>query len=287
MRRIAAWLVASLLISAGATRAEVQAIDDAGDTVTLSAPARRIVSVAPHLTELLFSAGAGERIVGAVAYSDHPPAARAIPRIGDSAQLDLERIAALKPDLIVVWRNGTSPQQIERLRALRLPVYASEAKRFDGIASTLRRLGALAGTAATADAEAAAFERAVAALRAQYAGRKPLRVFYQIWHRPLLTINGAHLIDEALGVCGASNVFAHLKALTPTVDEDAVLAADPDVIVTGSVEPAGVDNLDAWRRLRSLRAALVVVDPDKLHRQSMRIVDGTRELCERLDAVRR
>src|SRR5882672_498248 len=238
--------------------APVQAVDDAGNTVTLKAPARRIVSVAPHLTELLFSAGAGERVVGAVAYSDYPDAAKKIPRIGDATQLDLERIVSLHPDLIVVWRNGNSPQQIKRLASLGIAIYASESTQFAGIASTLRRLGRLAGTEAVADAHADAFDRAVVDLHARYAGRRPLRVFYQIWHRPLLTINGRHLIDEALHVCGAQNVFAALDPLTPNVSVEAVVAADPDAIVTGSVADgggdSGADNLDQWRQLSTLRA---------------------------------
>ncbi len=257
----------------------------------LAAPARRIISLAPHLTELLFAVGAGERVVGVAAYSDHPPAARALPRIGDSALLDLERIVALKPDLIVVWRDGNSAQQLDRLAALRLPVYSSQIRRLADIESTMRRLGALAGTAAAADAAASRFANAATQLRARYAQRAPLRVFYQIWHRPLLTVNGQHLISEALQLCGASNVFADLKPLTPTVSQEAVLRADPDAIVTGSVDPNGPDNLDGWRRLSALRATrnghLLVVNPDTLHRQSDRVLEGARELCEKLDRVRR
>ena len=285
---------ALLLLAAFAiapARATLQAIDDAGTTVTLPEPAQRILSVAPHVTELLFAAGAGHRIVGTVEYSDHPAAAQAIPRIGDSAQLDLERVVSLKPDLIVVWRNGTPAQQVQRLRGLGIPVYASESRRLGEISSTMRRLGLLAGTAPVAERRADGFDREVAALRERYAGRRPLRVFYQIWHRPLLTINGAHLISDALALCGASNVFADLQALTPNVSEEAVVEADPDAIVTGSVDPSGRDdNLARWRRLGALRATrlgnLVVVDPDTLHRQSDRIVVGARELCDKLDAVR-
>lgn len=286
--RLACLLFAAL--GAAAARAEVKVIDDAGNTVTLAAPARRVISIAPHLTELMFSAGAGDRVVGAVDYSDHPEAAKKIPRVGDSAQLDLERIVALEPDLILVWLNGNSAQQVRRLQSLGIPVFAGEARHLADIANTLRRLGRLAGTESIAQAQAEKFERAVARLRERYAGRKPLRVFYQIWHRPLLTVNGRHLISETLGVCGATNVFAALRPLTPNVSVESVVDADPDAIVTGSVDPAGPDNLDAWRRLRSLRATrlgnLIVVDPDKLHRQSERIVDGARELCDRLDGVR-
>jgi iron complex transport system substrate-binding protein len=284
-------LAAALLLGGGAAAAPVEAVDDAGRIVRLPSPARRIVSVAPHLTELLFSAGAGDRVVGAVAYSDHPEAARRIPRVGDSAQLDVERILALRPDLIVVWHHGTPALQLQRLHRLGIPLYAGESRTMAGIASTLRRLGALTGTAATAEAGAAAFEQQVAALRRQYAGRTPLRVFYQIWPQPLMTVNGQHLISEALALCGARNLFAELAPLTPTVTLEAVAALDPDAIVSGSVASGTATDLAGWQRLGSLRAVrerrLLVVDPDRLHRQSDRVVDGARELCEKLDALRR
>lgn len=282
-------LVVSSLI-AGVAGAEVHAIDDAGHTVRLSHPARRIVSLAPHVTELLFAAGAGSRVVGTAAYSDYPAAAKAIPRIGDSSQLDLERIVGLKPDLIVVWRNGNSAQQLQRLSALGIPMYATESRELTGIANTLRRLGTLTGTELAAQERASAFERNIAALRERYAGRREVRVFYQIWHRPLLTLNSSHLISQALELCGARNVFAGLALLTPPVSVESVVQADPEAILTGSVDPKGPDNLDTWRRLGSLRATrlgnLAVVDPDKLHRQSDRIAEGVLELCEALDAVR-
>lgn len=280
-------LLLAAAVWAGAVRAEVVVPDDSGARVVLARPAQRIVSLAPHLTELLFAAGAGERIVGVGAYSDYPDAAKALPRVGDAVLLDLERIVALKPDLLIVWRDGNSPQQLQRLATLGIPVYASQLGTLADIAATLRRFGTLAGTERTAQARAQAFEGELAALRERYAGRRELRVFYQIWHRPLLTVNGRHLISESLRLCGARNVFAQLGAFTPTVSAEAVLAADPEVIVTGSTDPAGGDNLDQWRQLRATRQrALLTVNPDTLHRSSDRIVDGVRELCEKLETVR-
>ena len=288
MRWLALLLFAALL--SGAPARAVQVTDDAGHVLTLARPAQRIVSLAPHLTELLFAAGAGAPVVGVGAYSDYPPAAKSIPRVGDSAMLDLERIVALKPDLLVVWRDGNAPQQLQRLATLGIPVYASQLGQLADIAATLRRLGELAGTAPAAEAHARSFEQALQDLRERYAGRRELRVFYQIWHRPLLTINGRHLISESLRLCGARNVFADLIPLTPTVSEEAVLAQDPDAIVTGSLDPRGPDNLDLWRNLKTLRAtrqnALLTANPDTLHRSSDRIVDGVRELCEKLESVR-
>ncbi len=288
MRRLAALLLFALL--AAPAFAIVSVRDDGGTTITLPRPAQRIVSLAPHLTELLFAAGAGERVVGVGAFADYPDAAKKLPQVGDSALLDLERIVALQPDLLVVWRDGNSPQQLSRLATLGIPLYASELGTLADIGVTLRRLGQLAGTEAAANARAEAYEQRLRALRERYAGRAPLRLFYQVWPRPLLTFNDRHLVSQGLALCGAKNVFGALAPLVPTVSEEAVVAADPDVIVTGRAGRDAPDGLDGWRRLTRLKAvrqgALIVIDPDTLHRSSDRIVDGLDQLCARLDAVR-
>jgi iron complex transport system substrate-binding protein len=286
--RAAAACAAALAL--GGAAAPVRVLDVDGRPVQLAAPARRVVSLAPHLTELMFAIGAGDRVVGTVEYADFPQAARRVPRIGDSSLLDLERIVALQPDLVLVWHHGNSPQQLQRLAALRLPTYASEARTLADIARTMRDLGVLTGTAERAEQRTRSFESAVSDLRARYAGRRRLTVFYQIWNQPLITVNGEHLISQALDLCGADNVFAGQKLLTPTVTEEAVLLADPDAIVAGWSDSYGPAPLDRWRRLDALRAVrqghLLQVDPDLLHRQSDRVVLGARELCEKLDAVR-
>jgi iron complex transport system substrate-binding protein len=288
-------LIGRLLLAcsacSGSAHAEVRVRDVNGDAVVLQQPARRIVSLAPHLTELLFAVGAGDRVVGTVEHSDYPEAARQVPRVGDSAMLDLERIAALQPDLVLVWRHGNAPQQLQRLATLKLPTYAHEARALADISRGLRDLGTLTGQATEAVRRADAFDRAVAALRARHGGQRRLRVFYQVWPQPLITLNGEHLISQALDVCGADNVFAAQRLLTPTVTEEAVMLTDPDAIVTGWI-PAygGTPPLQAWQRLSALRAVrtgqLLSVNPDLLHRQSDRVVAGVQELCEKLDAAR-
>jgi iron complex transport system substrate-binding protein len=264
--------------------------DDEGHELLLAQPARRIVSVAPHLTELLFAAGAGESVVGVDAWSDYPAAARRLPRIGDSAQLDLERIVSLKPDVVVVWAGGTAARQLQRLQALKLPLYYSRLQRLEDVAATLRRLGALAGTAGVADAAARRYEGELQALRERYAGRRELRVFYQIWKQPLLTVNGRHFISQALQLCGARNVFAELGPLTPTVSEEAVVRADPDAIAASRQDSGGPDPLARWRALQGLRAtrleALLLLDADTLHRPTDRLLQGAAALCRELDTVR-
>jgi iron complex transport system substrate-binding protein len=280
---MAAWCAAS-------TQAQVRVLDVDGHAVELPAPARRVISLAPHLTELMFAIGAGDRVVGTVEYADFPEAATRVPRVGDSSLLDLERIVAMKPDLVLVWRHGNSPQQLQRLAALKLPTYASEARTLADIARTMRDLGTLTGVPDRAAQRAATFEAAVSALRSRYADRRRVEVFYQIWNQPLITINGEHLISQVLELCGARNVFATARLLTPTVTEEAVLLANPDAIVAGWSDSFGQAPLDSWRRLTAMRAVrqgrLLQVDPDLLHRQSDRVVLGAQELCEKLDAVR-
>ncbi len=182
--------------------------DDTGAVVTLPAAAQRVISVAPHVTELLYAAGGGSKIVGAVSYSDYPPEAKQLPRVGDNKSLDLERIVALKPDLIVVWRHGNAQRQLDRLRELHIPLFFSEPHRPDDIAVSLTKLGQLLGTSSTADAAAAAYRRDIANLRAQYAKRPAVSVFYQVWDQPLMTLNGEHMVSDVIALCGGRNVFA-------------------------------------------------------------------------------
>jgi iron complex transport system substrate-binding protein len=155
-----------LLALAGLAQAQVAVRDDSGHTLTLAHPAQRIVSLAPHVTEMLFAAGGGTRIVGAGAFSDYPPAAAKIPRVADNFEIDVERTLALRPDVIVVWQNGTPARQLAQLRQLGIPLYYSEPKKLDDIADTVQRFGDLMGTQAVARPAAQALRARLSALRA-------------------------------------------------------------------------------------------------------------------------
>jgi iron complex transport system substrate-binding protein len=270
-------------------RGAVVATDDTGVSVALRAPAQRIVSLAPHATELLFAAGAGARVIGVSATSDWPPAAQALPRVGDARAIDLERIVALRPDLIVTWPY-TAPGDVARLRTLGIAVFTTDPKTIDGIAEDLERLGRLTGTGAATKAAAASLRARLAARRRASVGLRKLTVFYEIWPSPLYTIGGAHLISQAIAVCGGTNVFARLALPAPTVSVEAVLAAKPDVIVAASDDALRPDWLDAWRRWPSLPAVahgnLLVVDGNLLHRPGPRFLDGVDVLCAALDEAR-
>jgi iron complex transport system substrate-binding protein len=279
-----------LVLVAPPARAEIVMTDVSGTTTRLAAPARRIVSLAPHTTELLFAAGAGDRVVGNVEYGDFPPAARALPKVGGSARLDLEAIVALKPDLLMGWESGNAPASVSRLRSLGLMVHLSEPNRIEDIANELERIGRLAGTEAAADQAAAAFRARHARLAARYSQRPPVEVFYQAGKQPLLTVNGKQIISDVIRLCGGRNVFANLPALAPNVSVEAVITANPEVIVGSGMDDSRPEWLDDWRRWTTLVAVsrdnLYFVPPDVIQRHTPRILDGAESFCVHLETAR-
>ena len=285
------WLLLVLIASlAPMARAEIVVTDATGHEVRLEQPARRIVSLAPHVTELLFEAGAGERVVAAVNYSDHPPAARELPRVGSYNRFDLERILALQPDLVVGWQSGNPGGQLERLRELGLTVYVTEPRNLSAVADSLEIIGRLAGTSATASRTAEDYRARLQRLRGRYADRRPIDVFYEIWNDPLMTVNGDHLISDVIRGCGGRNVFADLPAIAPRISVEAVLARDPAVIVASGMDAERPEWLDEWRRWPELRAVaggdLYFIPPDFLQRHTPRVLDGMQRLCEQLERAR-
>ncbi|VAW82952.1 Vitamin B12 ABC transporter, substrate-binding protein BtuF, partial [hydrothermal vent metagenome] len=226
-------LVLALVFLVTTANGAVEVTDDAGRTVRLEQPARRIVSLSPHATELLFAAGAGAHVVAVSGYSNWPPAARRLPRIGSGAGLNVEAIIAQQPDLVVAWLSGNAKSRLFQLEHFGIPVFYSEPRDIDGIAENLLALGRLAGSEAKAQQAARAFRAGVRTLRERYAGRRPVTAFYQIWPQPLMTINGQHMISHWMQLCGAENIFAGLPDLAPVIDQEAVLEADPEVLLAG------------------------------------------------------
>lgn len=287
MRMMLMTVLACLTVASHANG--VRVVDDAQRTVELSAPAMRIVSIAPHVTELLFAAGAGDRVVGVDEYSDHPPAARALPRIGRHSGLDLEAIVALRPHLVVGWASGNRMPQLERLDALGIALYLNEIRSIDDIATSIETLGRLAGTQPAARAAADALRERAQALRTGGEDRR-VRVFYQVWDKPLMTINGEHLISRAIERCGGQNVFAPLSQLAPTVSVESVLAADPQVVIASRIDDKTPTGLAEWRRWPELAANrhdnLLTLPADLLQRPGPRFIDGVEALCAALDEAR-
>jgi len=278
IRRVAFWLC--LLLAVSVQAAPVRLVDDAGQTLELVRPPQRIISLTPHLTELLYAVGAGSQVVGVDSASDFPKAAQALPRVGDYSRINYERILALKPDLVIVWVGGNRAADIHGLEKMGLPVLHTQATRLDDVARLLRLIGQASGHAREGEAAAQDFSMRLAALQVQAGRTSPVAVFYQVWDRPLMTVGGTHWISDALALCGARNVFTDLRALSPVVSFEAVLQRAPALIVSGSDAP---DMRLQWQRFASLPAvknqAFVRVDADRLHRLTPRLIEGVAELC--------
>ncbi|MBC3884632.1 cobalamin-binding protein [Undibacterium griseum] len=287
---VAAVAAAALSLLAMPAHAAVSVKDDAQRNVTLNQPARRIISLAPHATELLFAAGAGSQIAAISDYSNFPDAAKTLPSVGNVFALDLERLLAYQPDLIVIWGTGNARSLANKLRDQHLPVFESEPRDFEMVASSIERLSVLAGTTATGKAAAQEFRQRLAMIQQRYqqpASTPPVRVFYQVWNKPLMTLNDSHLVSAAIRLCGGQNIFGHLKEISPTVTTEAVLAANPDAIITGG---DNTDSLQSWRSFGVLNANkkghFYAIPADWLNRAGPRILDGTEALCKAIAAAR-
>lgn len=287
-------LAASLLICLSlipfTASATVQLKGADGATVTLLAPAKRVVNLSPDFSELLFDIGAGDTLVGTVEYSNYPEAARKVPRIGDGFHVDTERVVALSPDLVLAWQGGTPQALVLKLRSLGLPVLVLGTRDITDIAANLETLGEATGRETQAKQAADAFRTRLAAFEARYAHETPIRVFYEISAEPLYTVGGAQSISRLMAICGGKNIFGALTELAPVVGLEAVLARDPEAIVTGNGEGNVAQRFKLWQKwpqLSAVRAGnLYAMNDDTISRATPRILDAGQQLCEDLDQAR-
>lgn len=258
-----------------------------GGEVILDQPAERIVTLAPHLAELVYLAGAGDRMLATVAYSNYPAAAEDLPRIGDAFRFDLEQIMALQADLVIGWDSGNPEAALSGLESLGLPVWRTEVRTIEDMAALIRQIGV--ATAQDTELQAIAVEDRWRELQSQFGGRRPVSYFYQVAERPLFTVNGQHLISQGLGACGAQNVFADLPALAPQINPEAVLQADPEVLLSGRVttEDEPLAHWRNWPRLAAVRNdALFYLPADLINRATPRLLDAIEIACLMLDDYR-
>ncbi len=293
------WFVLMLAAPAAQSVQAAVHVDDAGRSVELPAPARRVITLAPNLTELVYAVGAGDALVGTMDTSNFPEAAQRLPRIGDYQRLDVERILALKPDLVLVWYHGNQGRELAQLQAAGLRLFYLEPRTLDDVARSLIRIGALVGRAAQGEARAAALRREAEALRLQYARAEPVSVFFQVWSQPLMTLNDGHLTSDLIALCGGRNVFGGLSALAPQISLESVVAADPELIM--STRELDVAHplwrreprrraFEIWRPFTGMTAVkqrwIYTVPGDLVTRQGPRVIDGARAICGALDEVR-
>jgi len=290
--RGAVWAVL-LILAAAPLAAATTVTDDTGQRVTLPHQPERIISLAPGATEMLFAAGVGARLIATVDFSDEPAAAQRVPRIGDVTAVDMERLVALRPDVVVVWPGGGNPAQIEKIAQLGIPIYRQQVNRLGDLPASLRRLGALSSDGSVAERAASTVAAELARIAREYGGGTAASptVLLEVWNRPIYTVGGTHLMSDALTLCGVRNVFGDLRELGPIIDTEAVIARNPDIIVAAPPPGEGASWLAEWRRFGSLKAVqtgrLIAFEDQRLSRLGPSVVPATEALCKALHAPSR
>jgi len=283
-------LVLALLAAPGFAATTRDVRDDSRELVTVTTGECRIVSLAPGTTAMLYAAGAGHCLVGTIAHSDEPAEAARVPIVGDAETLDFEQLIALRPTVVVVAVDVVQRARIDRIRALKIPVYQVHVTRLADMAESVRRLGELAGTAAEARRAAAGLRAELDAIDKRYRGRKPLRVLYQIWDLPIYTIGGKHVISDALQLCGANNIFADLQTAAPAVTREAAVLRDPDLIIISAPPQSGVEWLAQWRRFPTMSAVrndrVLPYSDERMDRMGPSVLAAAASLCELVDRAR-
>jgi iron complex transport system substrate-binding protein len=260
-----------------------------GDRLELQQPARSLVTLSPHLTELAFQAGAGDLVEATVEYSEYPDSARDIPRIGDAFRLDIERIVSMQPDLVIAWDSGNPGPAVNQLRSLGLNVWSVEIRELEEIPQVIESMGRAVNREALAAAPAAAFRSRQALLEERYRGVETIEYFYQIDAQPLFTINGDHLISKGLALCGGHNIFFDQPGLAFQVAHEAVVVANPDALFAPSL-PGAENPLQGWRSWPGMRAvgreALYLLNADEISRGTPRMLDSLEMACKLLQDLR-
>lgn len=268
----------------------IQVTDDFGNEVILSSTVKRIVTLAPYLTELVYSAGAGERLIATVSYSDYPEASNKLPSIGDANGIDIEAVVNLAPDLVISWHSGNGAAIANNLSRLGISVFESEPDSIEKISSTIQRIGKLAGTEQVANKNIQEFINEIDILSSQYSKQKKVTVFYQFWNKPIYTIGGLHLISKHIELCGGENIFADQETLSLNTDMESIIIRNPAIIIA-----SGNDNqrplwLDDWKEWRNIEAVsnnnLHYIPPDLIQRHTIRVAQGIKYLCEVIEIAR-
>lgn len=268
----------------------VQVTDFKGSKLTLKQPAKRVIALAPHIVENVYTAGAGDQLVGVVTYSDYPEAALSLPIVGGYAKINLERILELKPDLIIAWESGNSDAGVARIQELGFPVYIDQPDKLEDVAKSIRDIGVLTGTSSIAEPAAVKYIEQVEHLRRKQLSMQPVPTFYQVWNQPLRTINGKHIISDAIELCGGVNIYADEPVIAPTINIESILERDPEVILASGMSDARPEWLDEWKDWPSLSAVedgnLYFVNPDHIQRHTVRILKGIEVICDQLQQAR-
>ncbi len=284
------WLIMLLVWCSVLANAEIRVIDDNSQEVVLARPAKRIISLAPNITEVLFHIGAGDQIVGADEYSNYPEAAKQIQRVNNHAAANYELILSLKPDLVIAWQSGNGDKIIDPLRRLGIPLFVVETRKIDRIPNLFRRFGQLSGHIDLSEKRIKEFTQRLEILRLAHKDKSVVRTFYQIWNEPLITLNGKHMVSDVIKLCGGVNIFADAVPLVPYVNIESVVAADPQMIVAGGSQEEQPNWFKSWQQWGGVTAVqnkqIYLIPADLMQRHSVRILEGAELMCSYLDRAR-
>lgn len=289
-----ALLALGVLAITFAARADYCATDDEGSRLCLEQRPRRIISLAPATTELLYAAGAGEQLLAVDRYSDYPPAAKTLAKVGGYPTVSIETLVAMKPDLVVIWAGGNAPRLVRQIKALGLASFSINARTLEAVAADIRSLGRISGNESQAALYADRFTARLERLRRAYQGQPPVRVFFEIWRNPLMAIGGQQVINSVIELCGGRNIFADVPAPAPVISMEMLLAGNPDAIIASVPEGQTAASRQAmvayWRQWPMLSAVrknqLFAVASDLIARPGPRILDGAEQICQFLQTVR-
>lgn len=283
-------LFSATLFAETASTQPLCVVDDKQREVCMAQPATRIAALSPGATELIYAAGAGDKVVARVSFSDYPPEAKQVTSVGSHTRLDLERVLSLKPDLVLAWGTGNPSEQIATLERIGLTVYYVEPHNFDDIADNIKDMALLSDTQSEGNKTADAFLAGIQALAERYQNAAPVPTFYQVWDEPLMSMNSDHYISKVVTLCGGVNVFSDSPRLIPRLNQESVLIKNPEAILAGGMGERNAQWLEKWRAFPELLATqqdnLFFIPPSLIQRPTPRLLEGARIMCEKLDIAR-
>jgi len=257
---------------------------------TVIKPAKRIIALSPHAVEMLFAIGAGDRIIATIDYADYPAEALKIPRVGNFSGIQIEKIIALQPDLIIAWKSGNKTADLDKIQSLGFTVFYSHPKNIPGIISELNKIGELTGLQAKARMAANEIQQKYQEIIDTYSNKKPVKVFYQLWHDPLRTIGSDNWNESLIKDCNGHNLFHDINTPYPVVSLENVIAKNPQVIIVPHHSGSDAINKEIWTKWQNIKAIkknhIYAIDGDLWHRFGPRAVEGLKQLCEAIDRAR-
>ncbi|WP_051785847.1 cobalamin-binding protein [Endozoicomonas numazuensis] len=291
MKHFSLFLFALLSYCSSTYAQQVCVTDDKSRQVCLEEPLKRIISLSPGSTELIYASGAGSRVIAADDHSDYPPEVKSVEHIGGFPNINIEAIAALKPDAVIAWAGGNNPKATAKLESIGIRVFYIDPISFKDISSVLRRLGLFFGTEKVANKAADDVDKRYQSIKLQYQPQKPVTVFYEVWSKPLMTTSRELIIGQVIEVCGGKNIFADAVGRVPKVSMESLLGMNPEVIVSSDNLKDGKTIEQRWAKWKNLKAVkeghLFTINGNLISRPTPRALDAAVILCQQLESVRK